>query len=250
GRLDDGGAHAARRHRHVLRQAHGPGAVRSGGGREHFDVDVGRERPQRRQGVLAQRRDAGRGHDDRVDQVAELVAERDAVEAEAVVTRALDDDRRHLVDAVGLGALAVDGEVEHLDGDLLGERGDLPHELLVLPTQVGGGELLREGDELHLSGNALEFLADGGLVALGQDGHGRYYTVRITLEGAGDEALRGQPLRSDRLPVQFFPRARLLGLRDPRAVHRGHQARLRGEGADRSGHRRARRGAYLRGALR
>src|SRR5207249_508321 len=83
--------------------------------------------------------------------------ERDAVEADAVVAGALDDDRRHLVDAVGLGARAVDGEVEHLDGDLLGERGDLSHELLVLPTQVGGGELLRKHHELHGPGDALEF---------------------------------------------------------------------------------------------
>src|SRR2546422_7577122 len=36
---------------------------------------------------------------------------------------AFDDDGRHLVHAVRLGALAVDGEVQHLHRDLVGKLG-------------------------------------------------------------------------------------------------------------------------------
>ena len=103
---------------------------------------------------------AGRD-DDRVDQVAELVAARNAVEADAVVARALHHDGRHLVDAVGLGPLAVDGGIEHLDADAVVERGDLAHELLVLPAQLAGHQLLREDHQLHGTLDALELLADG-----------------------------------------------------------------------------------------
>src|SRR5262245_60858010 len=67
------------------------------------------------------------------------------------------------------------------------------------------------------------------------------YLLESPREGATHEAVRDQPLRPDRVPLQLLPRARLLDLRDARAVRRGHQARLRGEGALRDGHRRERR---------
>src|SRR6266850_1549921 len=49
------------------------------------------------------------------------------------------------------------------------------------------------------------------------------------------EAVRDQSLRADRVSLQLFSRARLLDLRDARAVRRRHQARLPGEGALRDG---------------
>ncbi len=115
---------------------------------------------------------AGRGDDHRVDEVAELVARRDSVEAEPVVARALHHRGRHLVDAVGLGALPIDGRIQHLDGGpAVGQLGDLPHELLVLATQLPGDQLLREHDELHRSGELLEFLANRGAIAIAEKGH-------------------------------------------------------------------------------
>ena len=110
--------------------------------------------------------------DDRVDQVAELVAARDAQEADAVVARALHHDGRHLVDAVALGPLAVDGGVQHLDADAVVERGDLAHQLLVLPAELAGHQLLGEDHQLDGALDALELLADGVLIALGEKWHG------------------------------------------------------------------------------
>src|SRR4029453_908096 len=64
------------------------------------------------------------------------------------------------------------------------------------------------------------------------------------------EAVRGQPLRPDRVSLQLLPGARLLDLRDARAVRGGDQARLRGEGALRDRHRRRRGCAGLPRAVR
>src|SRR5258706_198329 len=101
------------------RSREGPGTVRSGRRREDLDVDVGGELAQRALRIGTQPGGARGRDDDRVDQVRELVAGGDAEEADAVVTGAFDDDRGHAVDAVRLGARAVDGEVEALDGDLV-----------------------------------------------------------------------------------------------------------------------------------
>src|SRR6058998_3262631 len=64
------------------------------------------------------------------------------------------------------------------------------------------------------------------------------------------ETLRREPIRGDRLPLQLLPGARLLRLRDARAIRGGHQARLRGEGAERDRRRRPRRGPRLPESLR
>src|SRR5438132_10667379 len=64
------------------------------------------------------------------------------------------------------------------------------------------------------------------------------------------EAVRRESLRADRVPLQLLPRARLLDLRDARAVRRRHQARLRGEGALRDRHRRRSRRPRLHRTLR
>src|SRR5439155_11345763 len=73
-RLDRGRPDPVGGDRHVLSQAHGPGAVGSGRRREDLDVHVGGECPERGERLLAQRRLSGRHHDDRVDEIAELVA--------------------------------------------------------------------------------------------------------------------------------------------------------------------------------
>src|SRR6058998_1189971 len=172
-RLDRGRPDPVGGDRHVLSQAHGPGAVGSGRRREDLDVHVGGECPERGERLLAQRRLSGRHHDDRVDEIAELVARGNAVEPDPVVgVGALHDDRRHLVDAVLRGAFAIEREVEDLHGDLVGELGYLADERFVLAAEVAGQELLREDDELHGAGALLDPIADGGAVALGQDGHG------------------------------------------------------------------------------
>src|SRR5206468_8333786 len=132
----------------------------SGGGGEDLDLDVAGEPGERGRGRIAQRRLAGRRKDDRVDEIGELVAGGYAVEAEPVITGALDDDGRHLGDAVRLGPLAIDGEVEDLDRDQLGRRGDLTHQRFVTGAQLGGRERLGEDHELDGIAQGLKQIAD------------------------------------------------------------------------------------------
>src|SRR5438309_3127020 len=55
-----------------------------------------------------------------------------------VVEGARDYGGRHLIDAVGLRPLTIDGRVQQLHRDPVVERGHLPHELLVLAAEVAG----------------------------------------------------------------------------------------------------------------
>src|SRR5262249_4357490 len=110
-----------------------------------------------------------------------------------VIASPLDDDRRYLIDAVGLRALVIDGEVQRLDADLVAERGHLAYELLVLLTQFGSRQRLREDHELHRALQPLELLAGLLLVAPVEDCHVENYTVvsRPLSAARGNIARRG-----------------------------------------------------------
>src|SRR5262249_53065695 len=71
--------------------------------------------------------------------------------------------------------------------------------------------------------------------------------MHSTAEDASHEAFRRQSLRPHGVPVQFLPRAGLLGVRDARSVRRGDPAGLRGEGADGERHREPIRGQRIPG---
>src|SRR5262249_9309472 len=187
---------------------HGPGTVWSGGGGEDLDLDVPGQCGQRGLGVGRQRRLAVRDRDDRIDQVAELVAGGNAEEAHTVVAGALDDGGPHLLDAVRRGGLAVDERIEPLDADLIRQRGHLLDELLVLTTEVCRHELLREHHQLHGAGNALEFFTNGVFVAGLENGHASLYSRRHTV--AVQECPRMKPFVINRygrmvFPSNFFP---------------------------------------------